>query len=202
MLGNIRDITAAVVALVIMFVALLVFLLTTMGDNELNAAQFSTGYDNFVSCSANYEQTQATYREYDNSLILNQSVEDLAQMREQLEVKENCNSEFVVSGEKQVSTYGEEVYNYVNETYPQDKFKLLDTVYTAPAKYYAYIGQPQDYLFFAMSEDESKLMAYTYAPDQEQSKITSLWTIEQSTDLQLVQTYTKNILVKYYEKVS
>lgn len=202
MLGNIRDITTAVVALVIMFVALLVFLLMTMSGAELNADQFSAGYKTFVACSPNYEQTKQEYLEYDNQQLLTQSVDNLAQMREQLEIEDDCNSEFVVSGDQQISKYGEEVYEFINKSYPEDKFKLLDTVYTAPAKYYAYLGQPQDYLFYAMSEDESKLMAYVYSPDQNQATITSLWTIDEASDLQLVQEYTKNILVKYYEKVS
>lgn len=201
MLGNIRDITTVVVAGLIMLVALLVFFMMTLKGSELSVENFTVGNENFISCSEDYQTNQILYKDYTDSSVISMDVNNLAAMREQLDITENCNTDFVVSSEEQISEYAEDVYQYVNKKYPNQQFGLLDTVYTAPAKYYAYLDTPQDYLFFTMSSDESKMMAYVYKPQADDYLITELWPIEQSSDLELVQAYTSNILVKYYEKV-
>lgn len=202
MLGNIRDITTVIVAGLIMLVALLVFFMMTLKGSELSAENFMIGSQNFMECSENYQANQQLYQNYPDSQVISMDVNNLAAMRKQLDLPETCNTDFVVSSDEQISGYASDVYQYLEQKYPDLQFGLLDTVYTAPAKYYAYLEVPQDYLFFAMSSDESKMMAYVYKPQNDAYQITELWSIEQSSNLEVVQANTNNMLVKYYQKVS
>lgn len=197
MLGSIRDITTVIVVGLIMLVALLVFFMMTLKGSELSLESYDIGLESFVTCTTSEDYTQTNYRD---SEIITMNVDSLADMRRDLDIEPSCNSDFVISSDEQIQGYAQEVYTYVNKQYPEDDFGLLDTVYTAPAKYYAYLNSPQDYLMFAMSSDERKMMAYVYKPGVE-PKITTLWSIEDAGDLELVQSYTNNILVKYYQKV-
>lgn len=200
MLGNIRDVTTALVVGLVMLVALLVFFMMTLEGSELNLDNYQIGEQRFKSCANDYQQSRDLYQAYNNQAVLNANVKNLTIMREQLDIGEACSSDYVVSSDEQITTYAEAVYQELTTRYPNQQFGLLDTVYTAPAKYYAYTGNPQDYLFFALSSDETQLMAYVYKPGTN-PQITELWTIDQASNIEEVQSYTNNILVKYYEKV-
>ncbi len=197
MLGSIRDLTTVIIAGLIILVVLLVFFMMTLKGSELSRESFDIGLANFVTCTSSDEYTQTNYQ---NNEIITMNVDALADMRRDLDIESNCNSDFVISSDEQIQGYAQDVYTYVNGQYPEENFRLLDTVYTAPVKYYAYLNSPQDYLMFAMSSDESKMMAYVYRPGVD-PEITKLWSIEDACDLELVQSYTNNILVKYYQKV-
>lgn len=198
MLGSIRDLTTVILAGIIMLVVLLVFFMVTLKGSELSYDTFNSGLANFNTCIEGNEYTVA---DYSNEQVLTMNVERLAAMREDLDVEEACNTDFVVSSDEQITTYAEDVYNEISNKYPGQDFGLLDTVYTAPAKYYAYLGIPQDYLFFAMSSDESQMIGYIYSPTADGYELNELWSIDESSDLDTVQNYTNNLLVKYYEKV-
>ncbi len=201
MLGNIRDITTVIVVGLLMFVGMLIFFIVSMQAQELTLERFNQGSEYFKSCSADYQLTNDLYQGYTDQDVIAMDVNHLAAMREQLDITEECNTDYVISNQDQISSYAEDVYHYLQTKYPEYQFGLLDTVYTAPAKYYAYLNTSQDYLFFAMSADESTMMAYVYKPLADDYQLTELWTIDQASDLEQVQTYTSNILVKYYEKV-
>ncbi len=197
MLGSIRDLTAVIIAGLIILVALLVFFMMTLKGSELSLESYNMGLANFVTCTSNEDYTQTNYQD---SEIITMNVNSLADMRRDLDIESSCNSDFVISSDDQIKSYAEEVYAYVNELYPEQNFGLLDTVYTAPSSYYAYLNTPQEYLFFTMSSDKSKMMAYVYLPGLK-PEIKELWAIEEAEDLELVQSYTNNLLVKYYQKV-
>ncbi len=197
MLGNIRDLTAVLITAIIMLVVLLVFFMTTLKGSELSLESYNSGLVNFSTCAMSTNKVQMSYQDSD---VIKMSVDELAVMRRDLEVETDCNSDFVISSDEQVKSYAQDVYTYVNELHPEQNFGLLDTVYTAPSSYYAYINTPQEYLFFTMSSDESKMMAYVYKPGVDY-EITELWAIEEAEDLEIIQSYTNNLLVKYYQKV-
>ncbi len=201
MLGSIRDITSVIVVALLMFVVMLVFFIVTLDSAELTSDSFTIGNQQFISCAADYTKTSNEYKQYADQQVLTMDVESLADMRISIEAETTCNSDFVKSNNEQLHTYANDVYNYVSTKYPDANFGLLDTVYTAPAKYYAYLGLPQDYLFFTMDESQSILLAYIYSPTTDDGQISELWSIDEANDLELVQNYTNNLLVKYYEKV-
>ncbi len=200
MLGSIRDITTVIVAALLMFVIMLVFFIVTLDGAELTSSNFNQGILEYKACTDDYDQKYTQYAQYNDQDVLMMDVDTLAEMRLEIETETSCNSDFVTSNTKQLSVYAENVYNEINDD-SDIHYGLIDTIYTAPANYYAYLGIPQEYLFFAMSDDQSKLMGYIYAPTVDGYTLRELWSEDQSSDLDEVQSYTSNLLVKYYEKV-
>lgn len=201
MLDNIRDVTTVIAVSLIMLVAMLVFFMMTLDSSELSEEAFITSNQSFVDCAESYSETQKLYETYTDQAIIDMEVLELAEMREQLEVETACTTDYVVSNDDQLTLYAQNLYDYLSDKYPNQELGLLDTIYTAPAKYYAYLGMPQSYLFFAMNSEQTMMMAYVYTPEVGGYNIEELWSIEEANDLEQVQEYTQNLLVKYYEKV-
>ncbi|WOO88558.1 hypothetical protein R2F61_06395 [Mollicutes bacterium LVI A0078] len=201
MLGNIRDITVVIAVSLLMLVGMLVFFMTTLDSSELTEEAFVASNQDFIGCAESYQQTQKLYETYTDQAILSMEVLELAEMRQELELETGCMTDYVSSNEQQLSTYAEHLYEYLTAKYPNQEFGLLDTIYTAPAKYYAYLGEPQSYLFFAMNAEQTVMLGYVYTPQVDGYNIEELWTVDEASDLEQVQDYTQNLLVKYYEKV-
>ncbi len=201
MLGNIRDVTIVIAVSLLMLVAMLVFFMTTLDSSQLTEEAFVTNNQNFIGCAESYKQTQKLYKTYTDQAVIGMEVLELAEMREQLEAETGCTTDYVTSNDEQLTIYAQNLYEYLTDKYPNQQFGLLDTIYTAPSKYYAYLGEPQSYLFFAMNSEQTVMMAYVYTPEVDGYNIDELWTVEEADNLDQVQEYTQNLLVKYYEKV-
>lgn len=198
MLNSIRDITAILISGVVILVGLLIFFMVTLSGSELSFDNFDSELDFFIKCESDYENQNELFSTYTNENIMLMNVDSLANMRIELDKSSSCNSDFVISSDDQIRIYAEATYDFIITTYPNENLTLLDAVYTAPSSYYTYTGIPQDYLFFAMDQEGSIMMAFIFDPKTESA--TQLWTIEEADDFDVVEKYSNNILVKYFEK--
>ncbi|WOO86439.1 hypothetical protein RZE82_04840 [Mollicutes bacterium LVI A0039] len=202
MLSNIRDVVTAIIVGIVAFVIIILFFILTLEKKPLTIDSFQIGHQTFTECVTDYSERNELYQDYANELVLKMPVAELSALRTQLEVKVSCPTSYVTSNEEQLEVYAAAVYEYVQSQGFDQEYKLLDTIYTAPASYYAYLQQPQDYLFWAMSADEQVLIAYVYEPGSSEGHITQLWSEESGSDLEFVQASSNNLLVKYFEKVN
>lgn len=201
MLDNIRDHVVTIAVGLVMLIALLVFFIVTLEKSPFIYSDYQIGQVNFESCAEDFQQTNSLYQQYQNKQILTMSESDLITLRNSLDQKSSCTTDYLVSNDTQIREYAENLYEYINAQGYEQQLSLLDTVYTAPASYYGYTQTPQDYLYFAMSEDEQVLLGFIYTPTEDGFQIETLWTYQQGDDLETVQAMSKNLLVKYYEKV-
>ncbi len=197
MLNNIRDIVLTVIVFIIFFVAMLLLIITLRKNQPLDLENFTANASLYQECVGDINQVA-----YDDSDIINMTTEQLVLVHEDLTTSNNCNSSFVVSNRDQLSVYATEMIDVVSEYYGDEEFGFLDAIYTAPSNYYANLNTTQEYLFFTMNTDETKLAAFRVTPNLDETiSVAPIWDINTSSDLDLVQSYTEKLLVKYKEQI-
>ncbi len=197
MLNNIKDTVIVIIVFLLLFVGALLFFITTSSNIAMDSENFDGYLENYSECRGEYDS-----KTYDDTDIINMSIEEVKLIHEEIGQKTNCSSKFVVSNDEQISDYSYELLPELENYFGNKEFGYIDAIYTAPSRYYADLGIPQQYLFFAMDRDETKLVAIVAKPNLEGGlEHEFLWDIQTAEDLELVQSYVEKLLVKYKEQI-
>ena len=202
MLENIKAVVLSVVVFLVFMFGVMMIFINASEPKDLDSNYFHAQNDYFKQCAQDNQEL--------NSLAVNIQSNDFIYLDDSLiedayelyDFTTGCNVGYVESSDEQVLLYAQDVLVYAQAHVNDESVLLLDTVYATSSAYSAYLGMPKEYLFFTMNEDKTMMMSYVAAPQVDGSVVVSpVWMIDESSNLDVLKSYTKKLLLKYNEKV-
>ncbi len=187
MYKSIKAIVAVIIVTATFYLIAITILFKGINKFELDYSKFEQQQAKFNECYDNSE-TQLATDLYHTDLLQYDEAELAQIMLDSFQTA--CDTTYTISSEGQIS----DMAMYIAL---QTDLQLLDTVYTTSSSYYAIVGVPQEYLFFAMNEDKTSLAAYVVIPTDEYNYIE----IFNTTNLDEAKIKTQYLLLFYNEQV-
>ncbi len=187
MYKQIKAIIAMIIVSVIFYLLATFILFKGATNYELNLEEFQIKLEEFQKC---YNKESVVASKLYHTNLLDFDEEELYRIMKD-EFNTSCNTTFVVSSNKQI----QDMALYLTT---QTDYKFLDVVYTAPSRYYAIQGVPQEYLFIAMNEKKTEMKAFVVVPKDEY-EIIEVFT---SSDIDIASKQLQHLLLFYNEQVN
>ena len=200
MLGSIRDIVIAVVSFIVLFATLIILFIIFAEGRSFDYQNFNSGLAEFKVCASNYDEINSAATQVENNEFIRWSDKEVEQFYTNNEFASPCNSSFTTSNEEQIREYAYEALDFATDFYKEQAY-LIDAVYTAPSSYYAFIGKPQEYLYFALPKNQEQIVGVLVQQGKDGLIVTNTWELEDTINLKSTEQFVKLMLVKYSEKV-
>ena len=189
--------------LIMIFVAVIMFLIgitvlhSAVKEPEFNYENFQEHQQEFMDC---INDTEVFTKAQDfHSSFLDLGLEKITEEYHKLIETANCKASHVTSTYDEVKEMALIVVSAAQEFYNSEDIKVIDAVYTTNEQYSAVLKQPQEYLFFALNSDQSRIIAFTIKPNRDGYAVQNLWEYEQSDDVLYTQSVVQKLLIVFNE---
>lgn len=202
MLNDIKQYVVGIIVFVIVCFVILLMFTNSIVEPTYSATTFSQDLESFKTCATDYEQKHELAKTIDNNEFIYLSDEELAEAYPNYVFETSCEVGFVNTEDEKMEEMAMEAYNYATKYFNTSEVGLINATYSAPSSYYAYLGEPAEYLYFAMTKDEQNIVGIVVQPNGDGTyNITPTWPYEQSGDLTTTDKYSDRLLLKYNTKV-
>lgn len=154
MYKSIKAIVAVILVTATFYLIAILILFKGINKFELDYSSFDSKVEVFNECYDNSD-TRLANSLYHTDLLQYEEEELLNIMLNNFQTE--CDSSFTISSKEQINDMALHVAEESN-------LLLLDAVYTTSSDFYAIINKPQEYLFFAMDEEKTRLAAFVVIP--------------------------------------
>lgn len=189
--------------LLMIFVAVLIFLIgitvlhSAVKEPEFSYRNFEDNQEEFFNCVDDI--AVFTRAQVFNNSFLDLELEEITEEYQKLIETVNCKAGHVTSTFDEVKEMALIIVSAAQEFYNSEDIKVIDAVYTTKEQYSALLQQPQEYLFFALNSDQSRIVGFTIKPDQTGYLVENLWEYEQSDDVAYTQSVVQKLLIVFNE---
>ena len=189
--------------LLMIFVAVIMFLIgITVLHSAVKEPKFN--YENFLEQQQEFSNcindTELFTKAQDfHSSFLDLELEEITEEYHKLIETPNCQASYVTSTYDEVKEMALIVVSAAQEFFNSEDIKVIDAVYTTKEQYSALLQQPQEYLFFALNSDQSRIIALTIKPTREGYVVQNVWEYEQSDDVLYTQSVVQKLLIVFNE---
>ncbi len=90
---------------------------------------------------------------------------------------------FVSSNDDQVREMASLVLAEAQEIFGTENAKMVNAVYAIDEVVAVYLQQPQSYLFYALTSDQSQIIGFVVTPSEDGYNIEELWSLDQAADV-------------------
>ena len=199
--NRLRNTIIVIGTLLILIVAFMVISIKQRQAPEFVYQNYVTNLENYIQSDTNFDQNSQAVIKYIDEIHNHQNLNDENTSIYDILPKATSHTSFVTSNDDQIRDMASVALEYAIDFYGSEDIKFIDAVYAVEERLAIYTKNPRSYLFFALTSDESKMVAIDVMPFENDYKIKSNWTLEQAGDKKFVENKTNQLLFIYTNKV-
>lgn len=185
---HLRNLIIGIGCFVVFIFIVQLILVKMKGQPAFSYSQYQEKQESFNSCyGSKLKETQDRLHAFIEHSQSTENIKDLKTTIFDELPKTKCEVSFVTSNDEQLRNMAQEVLKTAQTYYGMKDIRILDTVYAVEESFAAYLQTPRPYLFFALTKDETHMVAITVIPQEKGYKIETLWEKEKAKDNAFVQ---------------